>query len=316
MVYKVGDKIGKYILTRTFTTQNAGRCQWGFVSCKEQEYFIKKFDSPVYPGKEAPGSEKSKKKKRERCKVFEARYTAIKNALSHFGEGGLIVQPIDFFRYGNKSEEYFKIFHKIDTNLLAKDIHALHLKERLSIMTSAAYSVSELHKKNIIHFDLKPDNILVEKAWGTSAKLIDFDDSIIAGGKIEPDEIVGDFVYYSPELARYIETEGETEIPDFKSDVFALGLIFSKYWTGKLPNFSSDFTYPYQAILAGNRLKISKGKVRKSRIQTSRNLRGSKKLSPEDLVVELIEYMLSFSRTKRPTAKEVHENLKTIIERL
>lgn len=315
MAYKVGEKIGKYIVTRDFSTLNAGRCEWGFVSYKEYEYFIKRFLSPVYPGKDAPGSEEKNEKKRKRCQDFEARHTAIKRSLSHLGEGGLIVQPVDFFKYGknpDQAEHYFKVFHKVDTNSIKEDIHQLPIKERLLIMVSAAYTISELHSQQIIHFDIKPDNILVEKSWGTVAKLIDFDDSIIAGGVINHEEIVADFTYYSPELAQYIETSGETVAPGFKSDIFSLGLVFSQYWMGSFPTFCPNFTYAYQAILNGDKLVFNNSN--KSRIKRSKSLEISTKLSLEEQVIQLIEYMLVSSPEKRPTAKEVHNRLKIILD--
>lgn len=333
MAYKLGDKIGKYTLTREFSTRNAGRCEWGYVTYNEQEFFIKRFLNPVYPGKDAPGSDKKNQEKRKRCDAFEARYKVIKESLSHFGEGGLIVQPVDFFKYGedpSKSEHYFKVFHKVNTLYFAEDIHLLTEKDRLLIMASAAYTVSELHSQNIIHFDIKPDNILINKSWGSIvAKLIDFDDSIITESKIDHqdidfddivipeskinhEDIVGDFVYYSPELAKYIESKGTTIAPNFKSDVFALGLVFSQYWTGKLPKVNSDSTYPYQAVLNHEPIEIAQ----KSRLRISKSLNLSTGLSPEVAVIELIENMLSLSLEKRPTSKEVHERLKLILGKL
>ena len=314
MVYREGDKIGKYIVTRDFSTLNAGRCEWGFANYNQQEYFVKRFLSPVYPGEDAPGSEKNKQEKRKRCQAFEAKHQAIKNALSHLGEGGLIIQPLDFFKYGvnpKQGEHYFKVFHKVDTNSIGEDIHNLPEKERLSIMISATYTVSQLHSNNIIHFDLKPDNILVERSWGTVAKLIDFDDSIIVGEVINHEEIVGDFIYYSPELAKYIETGGTTPVPDFKSDIFALGLIFRQYWTGEFPNFHSDFDYAYQAVLNGEQLVF-----KQSRIKLSKSFKTSMSLSPEDQLMCLIEQMLLLSPEKRPTSLEVHNWLKRILEKM
>ena len=319
MLYKVGDKIEKYTVTRDLSTANAGQCEWGFASYNGIEYFIKRFLQPVYQGKDARGSEKNKEEKRKRCQAFESRHQAIEEALSHLGEGGLVVKPVEFFKYGknpNKAEHYFKVCHKINTNYITEDIHKLSLEKRLFVMLTATLAVSFLHQEQIIHFDLKPDNILIHQ-YGEKpvAKLIDFDDSIIAGGLITPDEIVSDSTYHSPELAQYIETNGESPIPDFKSDIFSLGLVFSEYWTGKLPNFSSDFAYAYQAILHGNKLLLSPPKSKKkSRIKSSVRLK--KSLSPEEEVIQLIENMLVSKPEKRPTSKEVHNCLKTISDKI
>ena len=93
-----------------------------------------------------------------------------------------------------------------------------------------------------------------------TTKLIDFDNSFLSGNPpSDLEEVVGDMVYYSPELGRYVQ--GDTEIkPDYlqlKSDIFALGLIYSQYLTGKMPNFDQKrYNYPYLAVYNGVRLTV------------------------------------------------------------
>lgn len=71
MSYKVGDTIGKYTVTRDFDSANGGQCQWGFAEYNGEEFFIKKFLHPVYPGEKSPGSEKGKQKRADQCHEFE-----------------------------------------------------------------------------------------------------------------------------------------------------------------------------------------------------------------------------------------------------
>ena len=312
-MYKVGEKIGKYTVTRNFSTANAGQCEWGFVSDDGTEYFIKRFFNPIYPGKDAPGGEKSIEKKRKRCQEFEAKHKAIQEALSHLGAGGSIVKTVDFLKYGknpNESEHYFKVCYKVNTESVTDDIHKLPTAERLFVMLTAAFTIRVLHSQNIIHFDIKPDNILIQKfGENTIAKLIDFDDSIIYGNPFTPDDIVADMTYYSPELALYINTGGETEVPDFKSDVFSLGLVFSEYWTGQIPRFSSDYTYASETVLNYEKLQISNSRIKKNIILSSG-------LKPEEEVNQLIEQMLDLSPAKRPTSQEVHKKLQEILVKI
>jgi serine/threonine protein kinase/predicted RNA-binding protein with RPS1 domain len=331
MSYKVGDNIAdKYKVTRDFTSAGGGTCQWGFGTYEGTEYFIKQFLTPVFPGINSPGTEKGKQKKREQCKKFELKHQAIQEALNAVGNDGLVVKTIDFFKYGNEyGEHYFKVCQKVDTSSISHKIHTLQVKDRLLVMITAAFALNILHRAEIIHLDLKPDNILIqERDKRQIAKLIDFDSSILEGESIAPEFLVGDQVYYSPEVAQYI-TNNEAPPPTNKSDIFSLGLIFCQYWTGKFPIFSkkNNYTYAYEAVINGEKLIIPeiendsfKYEENKSpRFRMSKNLEKSNKSKTErektpieNEVYKLISRMLSSECLERPSISEVHQQLMEI----
>lgn len=309
MSYKRGDIIaGKYVVTRDFDSANGGQCQWGFAINAENgnEYFVKKFLSPVYPGEDAPGSEKGKQKRRDQCEEFAIKQLAIKSALSACGPGGSVVVMVDFFKYGDEyGEHYFKVCQKVDTSSLSKEIHKLDEKKRLFVMLTAAGALKILHSNGIVHLDLKPDNILIQE-WEERqvAKIIDFDSSIIEGEVIAAEFLVGDPVYYSPEFARHIATAGETPAPTKKSDIFSLGLIFCQYWTGNRPVFPTRYTYAYEAILDRKKLEIPG-------IKTKTKLGGTLIKSPLDIEVgKLIKEMLALNHNERPDISQLHQKIK------
>lgn len=323
MSYQIGDVIGDYIVTRDFDSANGGQCEWGFAECGGKEFFIKKFLSPVYPEAKTPGSEKGKQKKRQQCEAFEAKQFALINALSGCGDGGLVVRTVDCFRQGNEyGSHYFKVSQKVDTSSLSERVHTLETKKRLFVMLTAAGALKILHANKVIHLDLKPDNILIQEYDGKLiSKIIDFDSSILVNESVSSDFLVGDQVYYSPELARHIATNGETPAPTQKSDIFALGLVFCQYWTGMLPVFPSRYTYAYEAVLNGDKLSIascdSKDKAstdNSSRIRFSKNL-GSPVTkiatnSTESDVFKLIEQMLTLDPHERLSITDVHQHIK------
>lgn len=322
MSYKTGDVIGKYTVSRDFDSTNGGQCQWGFAKAKAgaDEVFIKKFLSPVYPGNSAPGSEKGKQKRRDQCEVFEKKQLAIMKALSACGDGGLVVRTIDFFKHGDDhGSHYFKVSQKVDTSTLSDQVHDLEMKKRLFVMLTAAGALKILHGSRIIHLDLKPDNILIQE-WENRliAKIIDFDNSILEGEPTTPEFLVGDQVYYSPEFAEYINTEGKTPAPNQKSDIFSLGLIFCQYWTGSLPNYPKRYQYAYQTVSTDPILTLPEclsGEIpppSPSRLTIGKGLTRSKSYSnpTHNKLKLLIEKMLVLKPENRPSIVEVHRILK------
>jgi len=325
MTYKAGDVIGKYTVTRDFDSANGGQCQWGFAEYGDEEFFIKKFLNPVYPGEKSPGSEKGKQKKRDECHQFERKQYAIIKALSSCGDGGLVVRTINCFKHGDDyGEHYFKVSQKVDTSSLSNRVHTLDKKQRLFVMLTAAGALNILHRNGIIHLDLKPDNILIQEFESRLiAKIIDFDSSMLEGESISSDMLVGDPVYYSPEFARHIATRGDTPAPNKQSDVFSLGLIFCKYWTGSLPSFSSIHNYAHEAVLKGENLKISslvaepKTSLDTKPSRVSGTLIKSKDeaagLNPIHVGVQhLLKKMLLLNPVDRCSISEVHKSLKNL----
>jgi len=311
MSYKKGDVIaGKYLVTRDFDSANGGQCQWGFALNINDgnEYFVKKFLSPVYPGEKAPGSEKGKQKRRDQCEEFARKQLAIQNALSACGAGGSVVVMVDFFKYGDDyGEHFFKVCQKVDTSSLSNEIHRLDPKKRLFVMLTAAGALKILHSNSIVHLDLKPDNVMIQEWEGKQvAKIIDFDSSIIEGESIAAESLVGDPVYYSPEFAKHIATAGKTPAPTKKSDIFSLGLIFCQYWAGSRPVLSGSYTYAHEAVLDGKKIDLPS-------IKTKTKLRGTLIENPLDTEVrKLIGKMLALSHEKRPDINQVHQQLKEL----
>ncbi len=323
MSYKVGEVLGKYTVTRDFDSANGGQCQWGFGEDNKKEFFIKKFLNPVYPGEKAPGSDKGKQKKRAQCDKFAKKQRALIKALAGCGNGGLVVKTIELFSHGNDfGKHYFKVTEKVDTSSLSDEVHTLEIKKKLFVLLTAAGAVSILHRNGIIHLDLKPDNILIQEYGGKLiAKVIDFDSSILEGESTEAETLVGDPVYYSPEFARHIAAPVEEPPPTKKSDIFSLGLIFCKYWTGKLPTFPFNYNYAHEAVVEGEKLSVpntSDGTVKSEKRKISRlsgTLIKSKatKTHPDSTntdIQQLIQRMLEADPKTRLCIKTVHESLK------
>jgi serine/threonine protein phosphatase PrpC len=122
------------------------------------------------------------------------------------------------------------------------------LETMRGIVEQIAKGLRAFHRKEMLHQDLRPANIMIDKT-GT-AKIIDFGATKIAGvAEAAPKlngGILGTVQYTAPEYFR-----GESGSP--RSDLFSLGVITYQMLTGKLP---------YGAQIAKARTKSQLGKLR------------------------------------------------------
>lgn len=100
-----------------------------------------------------------------------------------------------------------------------------------SIVEQIAKGLRAFHRKEMLHQDLRPDNIMIDKT-GT-AKIIDFGATKIAGvAEAAPpnmeSDVLGTAQYTAPEYFR-----GDGGSP--RSDLFSLGVIAYQMLTGRLP---------------------------------------------------------------------------------
>jgi serine/threonine protein kinase len=88
--------------------------------------------------------------------------------------------------------------------------------------------LAEAHEQNVIHRDLKPQNIMVHGK--DRAKIMDFGIARVAetSGVTKTGLVIGTPDYMSPEQADGAET-------DQRSDIYSLGVILYEMITGKVP---------------------------------------------------------------------------------
>lgn len=299
---KIGQLINGYLVIgvdgRNFSTKGSGLSMWTFVRKDGVDYFMKEFLSPTYPTASSPGSEKLKEKKRLECEEFENHHRKlIGKVMKSVSLGSNLVFTRDFFRFNSK---YYKITEKVNVSSLAShNIFKLHFPQRITILRSVTHSLNILHKLGIVHGDLKPNNILIKQKVDATytTKLIDFDNSYFEKNPpVLRDEVVGDPVYYSPELERYVLNTKDSSAEELtcKSDIFALGILFCQYLTGALPDGVSTDKYSSNAVNNGAVIVMKNG----ARIPKS--------------LVELVNSMLLANPENRPSAEGIFQFLKKI----
>jgi serine/threonine-protein kinase len=114
---------------------------------------------------------------------------------------------------------------------------AIEPTRTLGILDQVAEALGEAHDKGIVHRDMKPENIMVERRGETDfVKVLDFGIAKILSGdgnKAIPaltaiGQTVGTLEFMSPEQLRGKELDG-------RSDIYALGMMAYEMLTGQLP---------------------------------------------------------------------------------
>ncbi|KAG8386649.1 hypothetical protein BUALT_Bualt03G0170600 [Buddleja alternifolia] len=127
--------------------------------------------------------------------------------------------------------------------LLRKDRH-LDRRKRLIIAMDAAFGMEYLHAKNIVHFDLKCDNLLVNLKDPTRpiCKVGDFGLSKIKRNTLVSGGVRGTLPWMAPELLN-----GSSNKVSEKVDVFSFGIVLWEILTGEEPYANMH----YGAIIGG-----------------------------------------------------------------
>jgi serine/threonine protein phosphatase PrpC len=123
-------------------------------------------------------------------------------------------------------------------------------------MTQIARGLRSMHRMEMIHQDIKPDNIIIDK--NNTLIIIDFGSTKVSGlaeikSVIEHNNIVGTANYSAPE---YFKGEQGTN----RSDIYSLGVIAYEMFTGKLPygeispERAANKTFTYTSIREHNPL--------------------------------------------------------------
>lgn len=255
---RIGDEVNGYRITTAPTNVGGGMSQWSFAEKDGRQYFVKMFLAPKYPLDSGPGSPASKERKRAACMVFEQRHLEIQRRLDpDMPGGGNLVVTRDFFRVDST---YVKVMDRIEVAHLPA-AHELTPHQLIVILRTLVFSLRLLHDKHVVHGDLKPDNVLVNRGGENLfiSKLIDFDEAYVAGQPPPSDQIVGDPGYYSPELLHYIKQNPRVPATalGLPSDMFSLGVLLHTFLTGEAPWFDrTTFRYPAEAVVAGSGLGV------------------------------------------------------------
>ncbi len=142
-----------------------------------------------------------------------------------------IVSVYDVSRDSNPEYIVMELIEGVTLKQYMTSKGVLGWKEVVHFTTQIAKALSHAHSRGIVHRDIKPHNIMIDKDG--SIKVADFGIARLGNSQNTlTTEALGSVHYISPEQAR-------GEVVDARSDLYSLGIVMYEMLTGKLP-FDGD----------------------------------------------------------------------------
>jgi len=193
--YKLHERIGSGGMGEVYKAYNPSLHRWAAIKILHQEVHAERFRNEAY----------------------------IQASVAHPN----IARLYEFSKIGNRDCIVMEYVEGESLDDMQRRKGKLTAEETRNIISQLASALSYLHKKEIIHRDIKPQNIKVQPDG--VVKMLDFG---IAKHKLSPKLTQAGFVVGTME---YLAPEQLANNPELKSDIWALGVLCYELVTGYLP---------------------------------------------------------------------------------
>lgn len=158
-------------------------------------------------------------------RIFVAKFRAEAQAAAGLEHPNIV----SIYDVGSEGSLYYIVMEYVEGITLKTYINKkgrLTYNEALSIAIQVGRGIEAAHKKNIIHRDIKPQNIIISREG--KVKVMDFGIARAVTSNTVSADIMGSVHYASPEQARngYVT---------FTTDIYSLGIVMYEMVTGRVP---------------------------------------------------------------------------------
>lgn len=168
-------------------------------------------------------------------KVLKKEFSEDRNFISKFrieaqsAAGMAHANIVNVYDVGDENGIYYIVMELVEGITLKQYIDkkgALEYKEAVSIAIQIAQGIEAAHRHNIIHRDIKPQNIIISKEG--KVKVTDFGIAKVTNTDTVNSMAMGSVHYISPEQAR-------GGFSDITSDIYSFGITLYEMCTGRVP---------------------------------------------------------------------------------
>lgn len=175
-------------------------------------------------------------------KVLHSAFLEDESFLARFKREAKVVAQLDhpnivpIYDFAEEKKQPYLVMKYIEGETLKARLKAGKIKtpEIVQIAEKVGAALSYAHKKQIVHRDVKPSNVLFSKEG--QAYLADFGLARIAQGSastLTSEQMIGTPQYISPEQAL-----SQSDL-DYHTDIYSLGVMLYELFVGKVP-FNAD----------------------------------------------------------------------------
>ena len=149
-----------------------------------------------------------------------------------------VVSTLDFGRWKEDDHSCYLVMELVrGASLSALSKAGLDMGAYIGLMNQVLQALAHMHARNVLHLDIKPDNLLVEQLNdGTlRVKVTDFglaaaiERSSLIDVQTANGQLAGTPLYMAPELVT------QAGAPKPRADLYAIGVILYELFTGETP---------------------------------------------------------------------------------